>query len=45
MLDGDLDLHTEHYEPSRLKAGDSILFDAGMPHAYVVDGARAMPCC
>jgi len=39
VLDGELDLHTEHYEPARLKVGDSILFDAGMPHAYVSIGA------
>ncbi|MEZ5829619.1 MAG: XRE family transcriptional regulator [Dongiaceae bacterium] len=38
VLDGELDLHTEHYEPAKLKAGDSILFDAGMPHAYVSVG-------
>jgi transcriptional regulator with XRE-family HTH domain len=40
VLDGVLNLHTEHYEPSRLNAGDSILFDAAMPHAYVAVGPK-----
>lgn len=40
VLDGVLDLHTEHYQPSRLNAGDSILFDAAMPHAYVARGRK-----
>jgi transcriptional regulator with XRE-family HTH domain len=36
ILSGTLELHTEHYEPLRLSPGDSILFDADVPHAYVV---------
>jgi transcriptional regulator with XRE-family HTH domain len=40
LLEGLLDIHTEHYEPVRLKPGDSILFDANMPHAYVSHGKR-----
>jgi transcriptional regulator with XRE-family HTH domain len=40
VLEGTLDLHTEHYQPSRLNAGDSILFDAVMPHAYVAVGGK-----
>jgi transcriptional regulator with XRE-family HTH domain len=38
VLEGTLNLHTEHYEPVQLVPGDSILFDAGMPHAYVAEG-------
>jgi quercetin dioxygenase-like cupin family protein len=38
VLEGTLNLHTEHYEPVRLAPGDSILFDAVMPHAYVAEG-------
>jgi len=38
VLEGRLNLHTEHYEPVLLTPGDSILFDAGMPHAYVAEG-------
>jgi transcriptional regulator with XRE-family HTH domain len=38
VLEGTLNLHTEHYEPVLLMPGDSILFDAGMPHAYVAQG-------
>lgn len=38
VLEGTLNLHTEHYEPTWLATGDSILFDAGMPHAYVAVG-------
>ncbi|MGH6754608.1 cupin domain-containing protein, partial [Hypericibacter sp.] len=40
VLDGMLEIHTEHYEPVRLKPGDSILFDANMPHSYVSQGKR-----
>jgi transcriptional regulator with XRE-family HTH domain len=38
VLEGTLNLHTEHYEPVLLVSGDSILFDATMPHAYVAEG-------
>ena len=40
VLEGTLDLHTLQYQPSRLNAGDSILFDAVMPHAYVAVGDK-----
>jgi transcriptional regulator with XRE-family HTH domain len=35
ILSGVLELHTEHYEPVELSAGDSIVFDADMRHGYV----------
>ena len=42
VLEGEVDLHTSLYAPVRLKAGDSIYFDSGMPHAYIAAGAG--PC-
>ncbi|MBY5401024.1 cupin domain-containing protein [Rhizobium leguminosarum] len=41
VLSGDLELHTVHYEPLKLSAGDSILFDADQLHAYVALGDDA----
>lgn len=39
VLSGTLELHSQYYDTIVLKAGDSILFDADQPHAYVsVDG-------
>jgi transcriptional regulator with XRE-family HTH domain len=35
VLEGALVLHSAHYAPLRLNTGDSIYFDAGMPHAYL----------
>lgn len=35
VLSGAIEVHTEHYAPTRLEAGDSIYFDASMGHAYV----------
>ena len=35
VLSGELELHSEHYAPVRLKRGDSILFDSSMGHHYV----------
>ncbi len=42
VLDGTLVLHSAHYAPLLLSAGDSIYFDGSMPHAYLSsDGAPA----
>ena len=41
VLQGTLELHSEYYQPVKLKPGDSILFDASMPHAYLAAGKRA----
>ena len=39
VLDGVIDVHTEHYAPVRLNKGASIYIDSSMAHAYVaVDG-------
>jgi transcriptional regulator with XRE-family HTH domain len=35
VLEGELEFHTDVYSPVRLKAGDSIYFDAEMKHAHV----------
>ena len=33
VLEGEVELHTSLYAPVRLKAGDSIYFDSGLPSA------------
>lgn len=38
VLSGTLELHTEHYAPTLLKRGDSLLFDSSMGHHYVSKG-------
>lgn len=35
VLDGEVELHTEHYRPLRLSAGDSVYYDSGMGHCCV----------
>ncbi|WP_175840061.1 helix-turn-helix domain-containing protein [Burkholderia arboris] len=35
VLSGELALHFEHGEPTRLRAGESALFSSHRPHAYV----------
>ncbi|MCA0921873.1 helix-turn-helix domain-containing protein [Pseudooceanicola nanhaiensis] len=35
VLDGAVELHTEHYAPVRLDRGDSSYFDSGMGHALI----------
>ncbi len=41
VLAGTLELHSQYYDQIVLKAGDSILFDAEQPHAYVAVGGPA----
>jgi transcriptional regulator with XRE-family HTH domain len=38
VLEGDVELHTEHYEPLKLSKGDSIYIDSTMPHAMISVG-------
>lgn len=38
VLDGAIELHTEHYQPLRLITGDSAYFDSRMGHALVSSG-------
>lgn len=48
VIEGTVDLHTDLYAPTRLKAGDSIYFDSSMGHAYLAVGhapARVLSIC
>lgn len=38
VLSGEIELHTEHYRPLRLSAGDSVYYDASMGHCCVSVG-------
>ncbi len=38
VLEGRIELHTEHYAPITLEPGDSVYFDSLMRHAYVSVG-------
>lgn len=38
VLQGAVEIHTEHYAPVILKAGDSMYFDSRMGHAYIAHG-------
>ncbi len=42
VMAGQMELHTDLYEPLLLSEGDSIYFDSGMAHAYVQVGDQ--PC-
>ncbi len=35
VLEGDVELHTEHYRPLRLSVGDSVYYDASMGHCCI----------
>lgn len=48
VLEGQIDLHSEFYEPTPLAAGDSAYFDSTMGHAYISTGdapARLLVTC
>lgn len=48
VLEGEIELHTDVYEPLRLKAGESIYFESMMGHAYLSIGpepARILCIC
>lgn len=38
VLSGELVLHTEHYRPLTMQAGDSVYYDSGMGHCCVSSG-------
>jgi transcriptional regulator with XRE-family HTH domain len=42
VLEGEVEVHCDTYEPVRLKTGDSIYFDSTMGHAYLA--AAPGPC-
>jgi transcriptional regulator with XRE-family HTH domain len=35
VMEGEIEVHTELYEPQRLSAGQSIFLDSSMGHAYI----------
>lgn len=35
VLNGEVELHTEHYRPLRMVAGDSVYYDSGMGHCCI----------
>lgn len=35
VLEGELELHTEHYRPLKLRQGDSVYYDSGMGHCCI----------
>ena len=41
VLEGSIELHTEHYAPHRLDQGDTAYFDSLMRHAFVAVGPGA----
>jgi mannose-6-phosphate isomerase-like protein (cupin superfamily) len=48
VLSGEIELHTEHYNPVRLSTGDSVYIDSTMPHAMLSVGkeiARILSVC
>ncbi len=45
VLSGAIEVHTEHYAPFRLAAGESAYFDSGMKHLFIsvsADDARVL---
>ena len=38
VLEGEVEIHTEFYDPVALKTGQGIYLDSSMGHAYVVAG-------
>lgn len=38
VVAGEIEVHTDHYAPFRLRAGESAYFDSGMKHIYVSTG-------
>jgi transcriptional regulator with XRE-family HTH domain len=40
VLSGEVEIHTEHYEPVRLSSGDGSYFDSSMGHACISVGKK-----
>ena len=40
VLSGEIELHTEHYNPVKLAEGESIYIDSTMPHAMITIGKK-----
>ena len=46
VLEGEVEVHTEHYAPLRLSRGDSVYLDSQMAHGYLSTGdAQAEVLC
>ena len=41
VLGGEIEVHTEHYAPRRLRVGESVYIDSTMGHAYLAVGEEA----
>jgi transcriptional regulator with XRE-family HTH domain len=41
VLSGEVEVHTEHYEPVRMVPGDCVYFDSSMGHACVSAGKKS----
>ncbi|WP_432284689.1 XRE family transcriptional regulator [Aminobacter sp. BA135] len=46
VVDGEIEIHTDHYAPTRLAAGDGVYIDSTMGHGYVSvgDGEATILC-
>jgi transcriptional regulator with XRE-family HTH domain len=40
VLEGAIEVHTEHYQPIRLETGESTYIDSDMGHAYIAVGRK-----
>lgn len=40
VLEGEIDVHTDHYAPTRIRAGGGVYIDSTMGHGYVSVGER-----
>lgn len=41
VLEGEVEVHSEYYEPFRLTTGQSVYIDSGMGHAYIAVGSTS----
>lgn len=40
VLEGEIEIHTEHYAPVRLAQGDCAYFDSTMGYAFIAAGKK-----
>ncbi len=40
VLEGEIMIHTDHYEPARIKAGEGVYIDSTMGHAFLSVGKK-----
>jgi len=41
VLQGSIEVHTEHYQPKKLRRGDSMYLDSRMGHGFIQSGKRS----